>query len=241
MEILKTLRALWFSENESKVYISSLELWVTQVANISRTSWIKRTTLYSILEKMEEKWYLKKHSKNNVFYYEAIDPDVLLSWLQANVSQLKEKLPELRAINNKYSNRPKVSIYEWPENVADLYRIEAKDEPKQVSIFSSNVNRQEWEVNVLRKLRNKIFKKYKDKSKKSIILNRNPTPAELTRYSMNAKTIEQDLLNLEVSIKIYDNKTHFISMKSPITWVVIENEDIAKTMRSIFDYIWEEK
>jgi sugar-specific transcriptional regulator TrmB len=240
MEILQTLTTLWFTENESKVYIASLELWVTQVANISRISGIKRTTLYGILEKMEEKWYLKKHSKNNVFFYEWVDPDILLSELQTNVSKLKEKLPELRAINNKYSNKPKVSLYEWAENVAELYRIEAKDAPKHVSIFSSNVNRREWEVNELRKLRNKIFKEYKDKSKKKLILNREATQWEIGRYSMKTKTIAKDLLNLDISIKIYGNKTHFISMKSPITWVVIENEDIANTMNSIFNYIWKE-
>jgi hypothetical protein len=30
-------------------------------------------------------------------------------------------------------------------------------------------------------------------------------------------------------------------MKNDITWVVIENEDIAKTMKSIFDYIYFDK
>lgn len=30
-------------------------------------------------------------------------------------------------------------------------------------------------------------------------------------------------------------------MKKDITWVVIENEDIAKTMKSIFEYIYEGK
>jgi hypothetical protein len=46
---------------------------------------------------------------------------------------------------------------------------------------------------------------------------------------------------LDISIKIYWNKTKFISMKNDISWVVIENEDIAKTMKSIFDYIYYSK
>lgn len=242
MDIINILTNLWLNETEVKVYLANLELWVTQVANISRLSDIKRTSLYGILEKMEEKKLLKKHIKNNISYYEAINPDDLFDILENKIKDLKWKLPELRAINNKFSTKPKIYFYQWAENVAELYKMEARDQPNNVRIFSSNADRKEWEIDKLRKLRNKIYSKmWGKKANMKLIMNREANESEKKWNKFNHKTISKDLLNLDISIKIYWNKTKFISMKNDITWVVIENEDIAKTMKSIFDYIYENK
>ena len=45
-------------------------------------------------------------------------------------------------------------------------------------------------------------------------------------------------MDIWITIKICGNKTNFISMNDSITGVVIENEEIARTMESIFDYIY---
>ena len=59
--------------------------------------------------------------------------------------------------------------------------------------------------------------------------------------NLATKKIEKEELDIWISIKIYGNKTKFISMKESITWVVIENKEIAETMKSIFEYIYNEK
>lgn len=213
---------------------------MTQVANIARFSGVKRTTLYGILERMEEKGIIKKHVKNNVSSYEAVDPDTLFEVLEKHLKQLKNKLPELRAMNNKFSHKPKIYYFEGAENVAELYKMEAKDEPELVRIFSSNVDRKEGEADKLRKLRNEIYDSVKKKADMKVILNREPTKSEITWSKFHSKTIKKKDLNLGISIKVYGNKTKFISMKKPLTGVVIENEDIAETMKAIFDYIYGE-
>lgn len=238
MELKEILEKLWLAENETQIYMVNLELGMTQVANISRLSGIKRTTLYWILERMEEKWLLKKHVKNNISYYEAIDPDKLYDILEKYIMSLKEKLPELRALDNKFSSKPKIYYFEWAENVAELYKMENNDKPKRVRVFSSNVDRKNWEIDKLRKLRNKIFHDSEKKADMNIILNREPTKSEDSWSKFHPKTIDKKHLDIWISIKIYWNKTKFISMRESVTGVVIENEEIAKTMKSIFDYIY---
>ncbi len=238
MEVENILKGLGFQDNEVKVYIANLELGMTQVSNIARFSGIKRTTLYGILEKMEEKKILKKHVKNGVTYYEAINPDDLYSILEKQVLWLKEKLPELRAKNNKFSNKPKIYYFEWAENVAELYRMEVKDDPKDIRIFSSNADRKSWERDKLRKLRNEVYDTAKRKADMKLIMNRKPTKSERLWSKFHPKTIGWDKLDIWITIKIYGNKTNFISMNDSITGVVIENEEIARTMESIFDYIY---
>ena len=239
METTQILQALWLSENETQVYLANLKLWLTQVSNISRMSDIKRTTLYGILEKMEEKGFIKKYVKNKISYFEAINPDSLFDMLQTKVKQLQSKLPELRAIDNKFSSKPKIYFFEWAENVGELYRMEARDQPEEVCIFSSNADRKSWERDILRKIRNDIYSKmWWKRANLKLIMNREMIHSEKVWNKFHAKTIDAKDLNLGISIKIYGNKTKFISMKDDITWVVIENEDIANTMKSIFEYIY---
>ncbi len=240
MEIENILKGLGFQENEVQIYIANLELGMTQVANIAKFSGIKRTTLYGILEKMEEKKILKKHIKNGVTYYESINPDDLYEILEKQVLGLKEKFPELRAKNNKFSNKPKIYYFEWAENVAELYKMEVKDSPSNVRIFSSNADRKSWETDKLRRLRNEIYDIAKGKADMKLIMNRKATRSEKSWTKFHSKTISKGKLDIGISIKVYGNKTKFISMKESITGVVIENEEIARTMKSIFDYIYGE-
>ncbi len=241
MEIKNILQKLGFSENEILVYITNLELGITAISNIAKFSGIKRTTLYAIVEKMEEKWFLQKYIKNNVSYYEATNPQELYEIFEKQIANLKQKLPELQALNNNFASKPKVYYFEWVENVAKLYKIELEDNPDLVRIFSSNANRKTGERNKLRKLRNEIFKHTKKKPDMKIILNREAYENEKNWKKFQHKTIRKEDLNLWISIKIYGNKTHFLSMNDSITGLLIENKEIAETMQSIFDYIYEEK
>jgi hypothetical protein len=126
--------------------------------------------------------------------------------------------------------------------VWELYRMEAQDQPEQVRIFSSNADRKSWERDTLRKIRNQVYSEMKWKrANLKLILNREMNESEVQWDKFHWKKIDKEKLDLGISIKVYWNKTKFISMKDSITWVVIENEDIANTMKSIFDYIYEEK
>jgi hypothetical protein len=123
--------------------------------------------------------------------------------------------------------------------VGELYKMEARDLPDEIRVFSSNVDRKKWESDKLRKIRNQIYAKmWWKRANMKLILNREINKWEENWDKFNAITIKENLVDLWISIKVYWNKTKFISMKEKITWVVIENQDIADTMKSIFDYIY---
>ncbi len=240
-EIINTLKNLWLNENEIKVYIANLQLGIAQVSTISRVSEIKRTSMYGILKKMEEKKLVKKHIKNDITYYEAISPEELFVYFKKHLENLEKNIEQLKALNNQNSQKPQVYYYEWVEQVAKLYEIEVKQLPKEVKVFSANVDRKKWKVNQLRKIRNDIYKKIWDEKRPymELILNRPLTSAEKKWWKFNWKYISPEKLNLEVSIKIYGDIVSFVSMKDEINWLVIKNKYIANTMKNIFDYVYE--
>lgn len=238
MELIEVLKNLGFSDDEARIYLCCLEIWSSQVSNIARSSKIKRTTLYSILDKMNSKWYLWKSVKENIIYFEAIDIKTIYKNFQDNLLSLQSNMDEFEKIKNKKNKKYKVTFFEWVENVAKMYKIEVEDNPDLVEIFSSNYDRKKWELDKLRKLRNEIYSKLEVDSKKKIIFNRELTKSEQTRSELSWKVIPKEVLDLPITIKIYNNKVQFISMKSPLSWILIEDEEIAKTMSNIFNYIF---
>jgi HTH-type transcriptional regulator, sugar sensing transcriptional regulator len=238
MELIEILKKIGFSEDEAKIYLSCLEIWASQVSNIARHSKIKRTTLYSILDKMNVKWYLGKSVKENIIYFEAIDANIIYKNFQENLLELQINMQEFEKIKNKKNKKYKVTFFEWVENVAKMYKIEVEDNPDLVEIFSSNYDRKKWELDKLRKLRNEIYWKLEIDSKKKIIFNRELTKSEKSRPELSWKVIPKEVLDLPITMKIYNNKVQFISMKSPISWILIEDEEVAKTMSNIFNYIF---
>jgi sugar-specific transcriptional regulator TrmB len=239
MDLSEILKNVWLSEDESKIYLSCLENWPSQVSNIARHSKIKRTTLYSILDKMDSKWYLSKSIKENIIYFEAVSIEIIYKRFQDNLLNLQDNLKEFEKLKNKNNKKHKVTFFEGAENVAKMYEIEAKDNPSLVKIFSSNYDRKKWELDKLRKLRNEIYSKIKVDSYKKIIFNRELTKSEKNRPQLSWKVIPKDILDLPITIKIYWNKVQFISMKSPISWILIEDEEISRAMSNIFNYIFE--
>jgi hypothetical protein len=187
---------------------------------------------------MNLKWYLLKSTKENIIYYESVDIHLIYKNFQQNLLDLQENFQEFEKLKNKNNKKYKVSFFEWVENVAKMYQIEVNDEPELVEIFSSNYDRKKWELDKLRKLRNDIYKTQKKHPLKKMLLNRVLSKSEKWRNKLNGKTLPKELLDIPITIKIYKNKVQFISMKSPISWILIEDEEIAKTMSNIFNYIF---
>ena len=238
MEVKSILEKLWFEEKEVNIYIANLKLGISTAWSIARCANINRTTTYPILSKLEKKWIIKSFEKNKVRYFEAIEPKKLYNMFDDYLKNLKEKLSELEAINNKSSIKPKIYYFEWLDGMKSIYEIEAKDLPNSVYVFSANVERTEWEINEIRKIRNSIYKKLRDKRPfLKIILNRDLKENEKNWNKWKFIKINSQELEIKSTIKIYNNKVIFLSFKKPYTWIVIENEDIAYTMKEIFSFI----
>ncbi len=75
--------------------------------------------------------------------------------------------------------------------------------------------------------------------KVEIICNNSTSSEEDNRKENTArKTVTKNDLYLPSSIKIYGNKVQFVSLKNNLFGVEIENQDIADSLRQMFDYIW---
>ena len=91
----KILKKLDFSEKESLVYLSILILSQATPANIAKDININKTTVYDILKILLEKDLVSKYKKSSKTYFNALDPERLLGYLE------REKEEKIKIIDRQ--------------------------------------------------------------------------------------------------------------------------------------------
>ncbi|MCE1163782.1 MAG: hypothetical protein LWX07_00110 [Bacteroidetes bacterium] len=99
-ELVLKLRLLGFTENESKIFIALLKGRIMTAADVSKSSKVHRTDVYSILKTFVEKGYCNEIETNSILRYEIIDPEVILGKLQLNLEREREK--KAKAYNDTF-------------------------------------------------------------------------------------------------------------------------------------------
>ncbi len=117
------LRQIGLTEGETKVYLSLLKLGSSTTGPVVDESHVSRSKVYHILERLVEKGLVTHITKEKTKYYQAADPDKLLSYLDAKEKELEENkkritslIPELHAFQTS-SFKEEAEIYHGLEGV----------------------------------------------------------------------------------------------------------------------------
>lgn len=96
-ELISKLKKLGFTENEAKVYVCLLTLNEATARQIHEFTNVPRPKIYSVLERMEEKGYVKIR-RGSPAYFRCTNPEQLTSRLRDEfLFYLKESLNELNS------------------------------------------------------------------------------------------------------------------------------------------------
>jgi len=99
------------SKNESKIYITLLELGISTGTEIAEKSKVHRTNVYDTIERLIQKGLVSYTVKNNKKYFEATDPQNLMHLLKQKEDKLRNILPQL-LLAKKLSKKTEVKVYE---------------------------------------------------------------------------------------------------------------------------------
>jgi len=234
--MIELLISLGFSEVEAKMYLANLSIGIAGVSILAKRAGMNRTSGYSVLAELKQKWYVKEYLRWNTKYFEATDPEDILDMFHKKIKKLDKALPEIKAMSSKYAESPKVRYYQWLEEVKQLYLKILQDSPSEIKILKAWIER-EKEKEKLKAFSKEVAKKTRVQ-KVEIICNNSTSSEEDNRKENTArKTVTKNDLYLPSSIKIYGNKVQFVSLKNNLFGVEIENQDIADSLRQMFDYI----
>ncbi|MDA3814838.1 MAG: hypothetical protein PF549_00545 [Patescibacteria group bacterium] len=236
-KLLKILSSLGIDEKQSLVYIACLELGSATVQELSQKSGIKRTSIYNFLEEMKQKGLLLEIEKSNKTVLVPENPEILAEKAENNLKQIKTALPELMGFFNLPSDKPKVRYYQGETGMKQVY-LDLLNEKKTVygfsdyeKMFESMKDFNPWTIPDERAQRNIEF---------YCIAKDGPRGKEVkardTKDLRKTKLVEN--LEFETEINIYGNKVSMLSFKRPFACVIVEDQAIAQTMKSIWQNWW---
>ena len=246
--IKKLLETLGLTGKESEVLNILLQHESLRVVDIAKKAHLNRTTTYGILKTLIEKNLASSLTKYGVQEYQSIEPMLLPSYISRQEEILAERkkeiqsiLPQIEKMRSEKNVFPKLYFFEGLEGLKQAYEDTIENnESKLIEEFTGpdamfdELGQEQWVRQYIEKraAKNIHCKIIAPDSKWSQWTQRNDaTSLRVTKLIPAEYTFATEVV-------LYDNKVGLFSFsKDKPMAVIIEDENIAQTMRTIFRYI----
>ncbi len=234
------LKNIGLSEEESAIYLAGLSLGPTTILKLSKSSGLKRTTVYGIVEGLKRKGLMRIDLKGLKQTYAVESPEKLESTLEGRVADLKRELPSLMALHNLQGSESAIKYYTGLEAMKQLY-LETLKEIKHGEDYLVIANQEKWynldpkfsqfyiEERAKLSIKTRLLFQDSPLAREQILLNRN--------FNQEARILPSDT-NLNVDTLLLPNKLITLELTPPYMTVVIENKGIIELHREMFELIW---
>ncbi|MEI8343842.1 MAG: helix-turn-helix domain-containing protein [Candidatus Moraniibacteriota bacterium] len=232
------------NEKEAKVYLASLELGQSVAQAVANKAGVNRATTYFIIEALTAKGLVSSFHQGKKQFFVATDPDRLVDILEEQEKEMRRKseelkklIPQLRSINKKQAGLPVVRYYDGKEGVKTMITEFLRDEHGGEMNMAYSVDAidryfQDEEVISFREMR--IAKEIRTKSVYTFKGGNMKDIPESQRRKVPA-----DKFPILCDMAIYNGKVRLAALGEHLSGIVIEDKDIAESLRSIFELAWE--
>ncbi len=241
------LKKIGLNEKEAKVYLACLEYGPETISNLARFSGQKRPTLYNIVRKLLADGLLVLIRRNRRSFYDAEKPRRLLTTLRAREHELENALPQLEKIRNTKQAQPQVQIFEGLPGVQNVYdevfeQFRADGTGHEVNFITSMTDLWKYAPGALEA----FFTMAKNRRATNIreLIFDDEGGRRYVREAREAHGLTHQIrilpadLPVHNDITIYKGKVAFSSYKHRIYSTVFEDEEVHKTMKSLFEWAW---
>lgn len=239
MSLQNVLTNIGLTDKESKVYLAALELGPSPASDIAQRSKLNRVTTYDILEKLIEREYITRQTKNRITTFTAAEPDHIRMDIRQKYLDFKEVLPELRRLHGS-TYIPRIRYYEGIEGVKKVYADTLTAKTELLNYADSKSIREYWPTYdqdyVNERVKRRIYLRGiapQDAMGKRIAADNEKKHREIRLVKAGPYAFSNE-------INIYDEKVSIVSFgKKEVVGMIIESSEIANTQRAIFMMAWE--
>ncbi len=238
-DLIKLLEQTGFTQKEAEVYLALLELGRGIVTEVAKLTKLKRSIIYVILEGLLKRGYVNEVPGCKINTYQATDPSLILSQLRGVTQNFSQMLPILRTLGNKGKKKPKIHYYDTKDGVINIWN-EINFAEKAFFITSYQRINEHFPG---------IIYEWIEKGKKKIIrgdfkhlISDNPFELDFAKKILEVRhsvRILPELKNSHMDFTIYDNKLALASLAEEPFIVVIESEELVKSIRPLFEMAWD--
>ncbi len=246
--MLTQLKQLGLSDKEAKVYLASLELGETAVQQIAKKAGVNRPTAYVEIENLIKMGLMSSVEKGKKRYFAASSPGQLSRLLDKEKSEIEKKtedfskiMPELEEIFElgQIKEKPRVRFFEGKEGIKaireDILETKTDDTKEFVPLDDSY----KFFPPLPEDHRVRIAKKLKKIPGKTIYTSNEGPILSAKEDLIERRFIPSEKFPFHTQITIYGDKIALVSLKDRLVGVIIENQGITESMKSIFNLAWE--
>lgn len=237
MNIQETLGLFNLDEKESAVYLATLETGIATAREIAKRAGIQRTYFYDLSEKLLKLGLLQQISKGKKRYFRAAEPEKLVEMQEERLKELRNALPEFKALQNTQGQKPKVYFFEGRAGIDQVNEDTLKYKGECLA-FTTPCFISAGEEKLSREY---IAKRKAQRIKVRVIGEVSPEIAKIKSRDKEdlreTRMLPKDLFSSEVEIGMYGNKVFFANYKNQFG-LIIEDNEITKTLKNIFEIIW---
>jgi len=240
MTVMQSLtQSLGLSPQEARVYVAALELGEATMQELARKSKVKRTTIYHFIDELLSRQFLLETRRKKRKVYSAVAPEHLLEIAKTRMWELERSLPVLRAIHNRSTRKPRVTFHEGIEGIKEIYNdMLTTGQP----IVGWSDYKHMWSALGLEYCRYFPLERAKRGIPFQSIVSDSPESRKIAAkdHEVLRQTKFLRSVDLRTEINIYGPKILLASFRSrPAFAVLIEDPDIAETMRITWKELWE--
>jgi len=240
----EALRKIGLTNNEIKIYLDLLKAGSSTAYDIGKRTGIYRVHVYDKVEQLMDKGLVTHIYRGAKKFFQATSPEKIKHYLDDKKRELEEQegevssiLPELEAMANLPKEDTFVEVFKGNEGLKYFLKNIIKT-GKEVLITGIDDQKYEEALPIFMKqyfrdLKNKKIKERVITIKKKGVFLFGKKLAPTTKY----KFLEATQFN-PTNTFVYGSKVVIVTWGSPVTAVMIKNNEIAETYRNTFEHLW---
>lgn len=227
-------------------YVGLLRLGESTAQAIAHEAKLERTTVYKLLEDLEERGLVHKIARGKRLTYQAETPHKLTELVDQQKLQLEQLLPTLLALQGDKKQKPTVRFYEQAAGIRSVLLESLHSKSRLRRDFASVENL--VEVVGRRFLHEYIEKRVKQGIHlRSLRCGRDLRKTAEKDWYLKAENAdllrEVRYLRMNVTfeplISVHDHTITIISSKAESYALVIESKEVAQALSVLFDIAWD--
>jgi predicted DNA-binding transcriptional regulator len=234
-DISPILKSLGFIESEIKTYLTALSLGPSTVIDLTKRAQLSRQAIYVAIESLTERGIMSSTLVGKKRFYSAERPEKLLAYAKHRESEMEENIKDLEAALPELDlriggERPSVKVLEGKEGLRAYLVDLGKENPKMVHELTDR----EALVKILNTEDLGPVRKHLIKTNSQLkALYAGPIIAG--RPNAEIYSLPKEFTDFKSDITVYGNKIVLVSFAGKMQTVIIEEENMAKALKNLFE------
>ncbi|MEK7614960.1 MAG: helix-turn-helix domain-containing protein [Patescibacteria group bacterium] len=235
------LKDLDLTEKEIQVYLSSLRLGEATIQQIAHAAKLPRTTVASILARLQSLGYVVGHRTKGKFVYWIEDPHVLVEHEQSRLDVMQQLAARLHVQYHSADKTPQAFVYDTKEGITNLM-VKVVDELQkgdEILVFESPAAEHYQSI-----VSDELFTVLSKQKVKRGVLTRALVPAvqksfvreTSLQHNISLRTLPPGL-GFEFSLWIFHQSIVLFSGTHTFA-VRINHRHMKESMASLFEHFW---